>query len=140
MVPTNLGAKIMGAINKVLQSRSIAGGHIVELDLQSDDNSKMTLQIQYPIIPILMRMIWDAAAAAETIQRQASGGQMMAVVIPYRMQDMRAGRSPDGTVVADFRTDQGPVQLAMKPDQVRTTIERLSAELDRLGTGFPKPS
>jgi hypothetical protein len=129
----------MGAVNKALQVRSIAGGHIIELDLQFDDNSKMTLQIQYQILPILMRRIWEAAAAAETAQKQADGEQAMFVLVPCIMQDMRTGHSADGTVVAEFRTDQGPIQVAMKADQVRTTIERLSAELS-LGTGFPKLS
>jgi hypothetical protein len=130
----------MAAVNQILQSRSVSGGHAIELDFRFDDGSQLTLEILFQILPILMRSIWEAAAIAETTQRRAAGEQMMAFVVPYRMQDMRTGRSPDNVIVADFRTDLGPVQIAMTPEQTRLTIERLTAELGRLGMQFPKLS
>jgi hypothetical protein len=120
--------------------RVISGGSAIEIDLGFEDNSSITIQFLFSMIPMLQKVIWDAAAVAETAQRQAAGEQMMAVVLPYRMQDMRTGRSPDGIVVADFRTALGPVQVAMTPDQTRLTIQRLTEELDRLKTPFPKLS
>jgi hypothetical protein len=131
----------MAAVNAVLQSRSVAGGHAIEVDFQFDDDSRLTLQILFQVLPTVMHAIWNAAAIAETTQRQSAGERMMAVVLPYRMQDMRTGHSPDGTVVADFRTAQGPVQIAMTPDQTRLTIERLTTELANLGRRqFPQLS
>ena len=131
----------MAAVNAVLQSRSVAGGHVIEIDLQFDDETRSTLQIPFEKIPFVMQAIWKAAAVAETTRRQAAGEQMMALVVPYRMEDMRTGHSTDGTIVADFRTAQGPVQIAMSPDQTRLTIERLTAELANLGRRqFPQPS
>jgi len=131
----------MAAVSQVIQSRSVAGGHAIELDLQFDDNSSLTLQFQFQVIPTVMHAIWNAAAVAETTQRQSAGERMMAVVLPFRMQDMRTGHSQDGAIVADFRTAQGPVQIAMTPDQTRLTIERLTAELAIVSKQqFPKLS
>ena len=131
----------MPAVSQVIQSRSVSGGHAIEVDLLLDDNSRQTVQFLFPVLPTLMRALWDAAATAETIQRQAAGERMMAVVLPFRMQDMRTGHSQDGTIVADFRTAQGPAQIAMTPDQARLTIERLTAELAVVSKQqFPKLS
>jgi hypothetical protein len=120
--------------------RVLPDGSAVEFDLGFEDNSTIAIQLPYSMIPVFMRAIWNAAARAETMQRQAAGERMTAMVVPYRMQDMRTGRSPDGIVVADFRTAQGPVQIAMTADQTRLTIQRLTEELERLSAPFPKPS
>jgi hypothetical protein len=120
--------------------RSISGGTAVEFDIGFEDNSAVTIQLPFTMIPMFQRAIWDAAAVAETTQRQAAGEKMLAVVLPYRMNGMRTGRSQDGTLVADFQTNQGPVQVAMTADQTRLTIQRLTEELNRLGTPFPRLS
>jgi hypothetical protein len=121
-------------------SRVLSGGSVIEFDFGFEDGSTITIQFPFSMIPMFQKATWEAAAAAETAQRQAAGERMMAVVLPYRMQDLRTGRSPDGTIVADFRTAQGPVQVAMTADQTRLTIQRLTEELGRLNTPFPKLS
>lgn len=119
-------------------ARAVSGGSAIELDLGFEDGSATTIQFPFTMLPALQKTIWDAAAIAETTQRQAAGQQMLAVVLPYRMQGMRTGRSPDGTIVADFQTAQGPMQVAMTADQARLTIQRLTEEIGRLNMPFPR--
>jgi hypothetical protein len=131
----------MAVANAVLQSRSVSQGHIIEVDLQLDDGTQSTLKIRFQQIQFLLRASWSAAAAAETTQRQAAGERMMAIVAPYKMTNMRTGHSLEGTILADFVTAQGPVQIAMTTDQARLTIERLTAELAIVdGQQFQRPS
>jgi len=131
----------MSAVNFFRQSRSVAGGHAIEIDFQLNDGSLSTMQIPFPQIPILLRIIWEAAAVAETTQRQAAGEQMIAVVAPYRATSMRSGSSQDGTILADFSTAQGPMQIAMTADLARSTIEQLSVAVTAHDKQqFPRPS
>ncbi|MGP0085784.1 MAG: hypothetical protein ACLP0B_19485 [Steroidobacteraceae bacterium] len=119
----------MSSVRLIYQGRSVLGGHAIELDYELDDGTRTTLQVPFPQIQFLLRQIWAAAAAAETTQRQAAGEQMRAIVAPYRGQDVRTGKSQDGTIGLEFRTAQGPVQIAMDADLTRKTIEQLSAAL-----------
>ena len=64
--------------NLVLESRSVLGGYAIEIDFDLNDKSLATLQVPFPLIPILQRAIWEAAATAETTQRQAAGERMLA--------------------------------------------------------------
>jgi len=131
----------MAAVKTVLRSSSVAGGHAIGLYFQLDDGSPSSLQIPFEQIPFLLRAIWAAAAVAETTRRQAAGEKMIALVAPFEMRSMRTGHSPEGTIVADFATAQGPVQIAMTADQARLTSERLTAELANVGKRqFPRPS
>ena len=132
----------MITVKTVVQSRSIKGGHAIELDLELDDGSIHTIECPYERIPFLMHAITNAAAMAETTQKASAGDRLNEVIVPYRATDMRTGVSGDGpTVVAEFATSFGPVQVAMPPALARKTIERLSNELALLGTQqFLKPS
>lgn len=131
----------MPIIKTVFQSRSISSGHAIELDFELNDNSTHTLQIPFERIPFIIHAITSAAALAEAQQKTEAGDPSVAVLVPYRVRDMRTGSSPDGLVVADFSTPQGPVQIAMTAALTRSTIERLTTELARLDTRqFPKPS
>lgn len=128
-------------VNLILESRSVLGGHAIEIDFDLNDKSLSTLQIPFPQIPILLRAIWQAAAIAETTQRRAAGEQMTAVVAPYQATDIRVGSSQEGTILADFSTVQGPMQIAMTADLARLTIERLSMAVTDLATRqFPRLS
>lgn len=131
----------MPAIKSVTQSRSLPGGHAIEVDFQMADGSTHTLEIPFERIPHVMHAITSAAAISEARQKATPGDLSFGVAVPYRVQDMRAGSSPDGMIVADFATPQGPVQVAMTAAQTQTTIERLAAELQGLGRQqFPKLS
>jgi hypothetical protein len=63
------------------------------------------------------------------------------VIAPYRAANMRTGQSPDGLIVVEFSTPQGPVQVAMTTNLTHLTIERLTSELGKFGKQqLPKPS
>ena len=131
----------MASVKLIFQSRSVLGGHAIELDFELDDGSRSTLQIPFSQIQFLNRAIWEAAAAAETTQRQAASEQMRAFVAPYQAPQTRVGSSPNGTIVVDFVTAQGLVQIAMGADLTRSTIEQLSMAVRDLATRqFPRPS
>jgi hypothetical protein len=118
-------------INSILSCRSTSDGHAIELDTVLADGTRLPLQIPFVHIQFVLRRIWDAAAEAETIQRQSAGERMVAFVAPYQMRDVRVGSSLDGTIALDFQTEQGPVQIAMTPDLARLTIERLKFVVEK---------
>lgn len=127
-------------INSILSCRSVPDGQAIEFDIVLADGTRTELRLPFEQIPVLQRAIWHAAAAAETIQRQTAGERTVAVVAPYQGQDVKVGSSLDGTIVADFRTAQGPVQIAMAADLVRLTIERLKFEVDKKNAEYRRPS
>jgi hypothetical protein len=65
----------MFVISSVLQSRSVDGGHAVEIDFGRDDASTHTLKIPYEHIPHIMRAISSAASAAEIAQKAHATGR-----------------------------------------------------------------
>lgn len=128
----------MTSVKHVLQSRAVLSGHAIEVDFQLDDGSKTTLQIPYAQIPQLLRKVWDAAATAETIQRQAAGERMEAFVAPYQARAVTVGSSQDGTILADFSTAQGPMQISMGMDLARSTIAQLSTAVADIAQRTPR--
>jgi hypothetical protein len=129
-------------IKSIHQSRSVDGGHAIELDFTLDDGSIHTLKMPYERIAHTVHAITSAAAVAESAQKVGTSGKpAFAVIAPYRVSNVRTGVSPDGVIVAEFATPQGPVQVAMTTEQTRWTIERLTAELANHGKQrFPKLS
>jgi hypothetical protein len=132
----------MPTIKSVLLSRSVLGGHSIELDFVLNDGTTHTLQIPYERIPHTIHAIKSAASVAETQQKVFSSGQsMFSVVVPYRATDVRTAHSSDGLVVVEFATPEGPMQVAMPSNLTEKTIQRLRAELEKLGKQqFPKTS
>jgi hypothetical protein len=67
-------------------------------------------------------------------------GQGIELVTPYMASDVRAGRTVDNQFVAlNFQTTEGvPIQVAMKPNLARETIERLTNELSQVATDPPQ--
>ena len=92
----------MPTINAVLQSRSVSGGHAIEVDFQLTDGSVHTLRLPFERIPFVMHAITNAASVAEATQRAEARDRSVAVIVPYLAGDLRTGSSPDGTVVAEF--------------------------------------
>jgi hypothetical protein len=62
----------MVTIRSVLQSRSVDGGHAIELDFLLDDETTHTIKVPYDRIPQTMHAITNAASVAETAQRVAA--------------------------------------------------------------------
>jgi hypothetical protein len=65
----------MVSIRSVLQSRSVDGGHAIELDFVLDDETTHTIKMPYECIPQTMHAITNAASVAETAQRVGASGQ-----------------------------------------------------------------
>jgi hypothetical protein len=59
----------MFAITSVLESRSVDGGHAIEIDFGLDDASTHTLKIPYEHIPRIVHAITSALSVAETAQK-----------------------------------------------------------------------
>ena len=129
-------------IRAIVESRSIDGGHAIELDIELSDGSKETLECPQERAALLVHAITNAAVVAERM-RQAAPGTVFSVEVPYYATGVRTGTSADNQfVVVLFPTKGGqPVQIAMTRDIARTAIEQLSNELDQLGRQQPlKPS
>jgi hypothetical protein len=124
-------------IKRVTRWASSDAGEMIQLEINTD-RGPIILRCAYEDLPKFLQAAVQGGAIAEQKQK-AAPGQGIDLVSPWMATNVRTGVSVDGKHVgATFQTTQGvPVDLTMPTKLAELTIERLSAELDKLRTNPP---
>jgi hypothetical protein len=123
----------MREIKRVVETRAVDHGHAIEVELEYRDGSIETIKCPFERAGMLVHGITNATVVAERM-RSTQPKQKISLEVTYDVTEVHTGPSVDGKKIAlRFQTTLGsPAILAMSLDLARRTIERITAELEKV--------